>query len=503
MLDEDRAGVVGLVGEVDGAAGDLASGFEDGSVDVKAVHARSAECGQEGGVDVEDAEDVVVGDPQEAEEAGKADEVGLGIADEFPDGAGKSVDVASGEVLAVDQVDGQVEFAGGDGVVAFGVGADDGGDFRAEATGLNVVVEVLKRGPAAADKDGEADGKVVRLGLLSRYGHAGTIAAMGDSLNMDGRSEAVEVTRLAPSPTGALHLGNARTFLINWALARQAGWRMVLRVEDLDGPRIKPEASAQAVEVLRWLGMDWDEGPVYQASDLGVYESALERLRSQRLVYACRCTRKEIERAQSAPHEEDGGEVRYPGTCRGGTGAGSSGSDGEPTAWRVKVPEGRIGFRDTVHGERTYDVQAEVGDFVVATKAGLPAYQLAVVVDDARQGVTQVVRGDDLLGSTARQLWLYRLLGLEPVPTYTHLPLVVGSDGRRLAKRHGDTRLTTYRQRGVAAERVVGLLAYWSGVVGRREACSAEVFAERFEMGRLSREAVVFTQEDEAWLLNV
>lgn len=309
-------------------------------------------------------------------------------------------------------------------------------------------------------------------------------------------------TRLAPSPTGALHLGNARTFLVNWALARRSGWRIVMRVEDLDGPRVKPGATEQALDVLRWLGLDWDGEPVYQLCDLAPYRQALARLHERGLIYPCRCTRKEIEQAQSAPHEDDH-ELRYPGTCRPTTSPVHENAallQEDATAWRVIVPDEDVTFTDMFHGEQRVNVQQHVGDFVVATKAGLPAYQLAVVVDDARQGVTDVVRGDDLLGSTARQLILYRLLGLAPLPRYLHLPLVLGPDGRRLAKRHGDTRLSTYREQGVAAQRIVGLLAWWCGATDEREPMSAATFAQRFELGRMPRGPVTFTHEDEAWL---
>jgi glutamyl-tRNA synthetase len=288
-------------------------------------------------------------------------------------------------------------------------------------------------------------------------------------------------------------------------MARRAGWRVLLRIEDLDGPRVKPESIGQTVDVLRWLGIDWDERVADQSSDLAPCREALASLHQRGLIYPCACTRKEIERAQSAPHAEDG-ETRYPGTCRDRQSPGSkvpSPTSTPPgaTAWRLRVPEGPIAFEDALYGPQAIDVQAEVGDFIVATKQGLPAYQLAVVVDDARQGVTQVVRGDDLLGSTPRQVLLYRLLSPgSPPPRYTHLPLVVGEDGRRLAKRHGDTRLATYRDAGVPPERVIGLLAWWSGVSAAREPMSATAFAERFDLARLPRERVVFRKEDDAWL---
>ena len=170
-------------------------------------------------------------------------------------------------------------------------------------------------------------------------------------------------------------------------------------------------------------------------------------------------------------------------------------------AWRIIVPDEEVSFTDQIHGPQSVNVQQQVGDFIVASKAGRPAYQLAVVVDDARQGVTDVVRGDDLLGSTGRQILLHRALGLTPPPTYWHLPLVLGGDGHRLAKRHGDTRLAWYREQGAPAERVVGLIANWSGVSAERRPMTAAAFAERFVVATLPHSPVTFTEEDHAWLL--
>ena len=173
----------------------------------------------------------------------------------------------------------------------------------------------------------------------------------------------------------------------------------------------------------------------------------------------------------------------------------------EGVAWRVCVPAGSSTFVDTFCGKQTYDVQQTVGDFLVGTKLGLPSYQLAVVVDDARQGIDQVVRGDDLLSSTPRQLLLYELLGLTPVPTYTHLPLVLGEDGKRLAKRHGDSRLLHYREQGVSAERVLGLLGEWCGIGPRRE-MSADEFLAVFDLAKLPKEPVIFSPSDDQSLLS-
>jgi glutamyl-tRNA synthetase len=306
-------------------------------------------------------------------------------------------------------------------------------------------------------------------------------------------------TRLAPSPTGALHLGNARTFLVNWAIARQRGWRILLRIEDLDGPRIKRDAAVEAIDILQWLGIDWDEGPVYQSANLKPYRVALESLAARGLAYPCRCTRTQIAAASlSAPHGDDH-ELRYPGTCRPPTPPPASSGEGADIAWRFFTSPGPIHFTDDLAGLQSHDVQTTVGDFLIATKGGLPSYQLAVVVDDARQGITHIVRGDDLLTSTPRQMLLYEALNLGPPPSYIHLPLVKGPDGRRLAKRHGDTRIAHYREQGVPPERIIGLLAEWCAI-GPRHQMSCREFVERLDLRKMAREAVVFSTEDDAWL---
>ena len=339
------------------------------------------------------------------------------------------------------------------------------------------------------------------------------------------------VSRLAPSPTGALHLGNARTFLINWAMARQNNWQLRLRIDDLVGPRLKPETAQLVIDQLIWLGLDWDGQPLYQSQTLEPYQQALQTLRDKNLIYPCQCTRKEIALAQSAPHQDEH-ELRYPGTCRPANPAARLAQHHRPqallhddmtTAWRVIVPDQHVTFHDVIQGPQSFNVQQQVGDFIVATKNGQPAYQLAVVVDDQRQSVTEIVRGDDLLRSTARQLLLYHMLSTDPapaaspdtkppsqsgpseisqiaIPTYYHLPLVLGADGRRLAKRHGDTRLLHYQQHGVPPEAIIGLLAFWSGITDRRQPMTTAQFAQRFDPGRLPAEPATFTSQDEAYL---
>lgn len=280
----------------------------------------------------------------------------------------------------------------------------------------------------------------------------------------------------------------------------------MLRIEDLDGPRVKPGAVEACLRTLAWLGIDWDEGPIVQSEDLGPHRAAMETLAGRGMVYPCELTRTEIEAAASAPHDtpadaepSPGSENRFPASLRP-EGIGTRRFDDPDTNWRFVTPEGVVGFLDVFAGAQHPDPGREIGDFVVWTKRGQPAYQLAVVVDDHRQGVTQVVRGDDLLGSTARQLLLWRAMGLGAEPTYTHLPLVVGEDGRRLAKRHGDTRLTTYQEVGVPAERVIGLLGWWCGVVSAPEPMSAADFCRGFDLASMTPDRVTFTEEDDRWL---
>lgn len=307
-------------------------------------------------------------------------------------------------------------------------------------------------------------------------------------------------TRLAPSPTGALHLGNARTFLVNWLLARQNGWRIILRIEDLDGPRVKKGADRQAIEDLQWLGIDWDEGPIYQSARMPVYQAAVERLLAEGQAYPCVCSRSEVAAAASAPHAEDGAAI-YPGTCRERfADTQQAKATGREPAMRFRVPKGIVEFTDGFRGPQRFDVLHQLGDFVIAKTDGTPAYQLAVVVDDAEMGVSDIVRGDDLIDSTPRQILLYRALGREDrIPRYCHLPLVVGTDGRRLAKRHGDTRLSFYRQQGVPASRILGLLARWCGIdVDHPPTASA--LLGRLNLGTIPAAPMTFTADDDRWL---
>jgi glutamyl-tRNA synthetase len=305
--------------------------------------------------------------------------------------------------------------------------------------------------------------------------------------------------RFAPSPTGPLHLGNARTALLSWLAARARGGRYAMRVEDLDGPRVRPGLEAAILAELRWLGLDWDEGPdvggpagpYRQSERLGRYAEALARLRDGAAIYPCFCSRAEIAAASRAPHGPSDEGPRYPGTCRAlAPEEASARARTRAPAWRFRVPPGPVAFEDGVHGPQAFDVGETVGDFVVARADGVPSYQLAVAVDDAAMEVTDVVRGDDLLPSTARQLLLYRALSLEP-PRFAHVPLVVGEDGERLAKRHGALSLGELRARGAAPEAVVGLLAELSGLSPEGARPRARELVAEFTLGAIRRAPAV------------
>ncbi|MCL2648621.1 MAG: tRNA glutamyl-Q(34) synthetase GluQRS [Phycisphaerales bacterium] len=342
-----------------------------------------------------------------------------------------------------------------------------------------------------------------------------------------------ETTRLAPSPTGALHLGHARTFLVTWWMARQAlggGAKILMRMEDLDIGRAKPESVQQAYEDLQWLGMTWNRKEVVQSQRMAEYEKVLQALWERDIIYPCTCTRADIAesvaRAASAPHAEEG-NVRYPGTCGRKTrnlklwggetrnflevAARVREEAGKNVCWRLRVKPVKREFEDVIAGRQGFDVAEEVGDFPLTRfyhpappaeprASGLvPAYQLACVVDDHAMGIDLVVRGDDLLSSTPRQMCLYEAMGWD-IPLFAHVPLVVGADGKRLAKRHGESRIAQFREAGVSAERVVGWAAWRCGQLDRPQEISAVEMVKRFDLGKLPRDRVVIGEEDLAWL---
>jgi len=287
--------------------------------------------------------------------------------------------------------------------------------------------------------------------------------------------------RYAPSPSGPLHLGNLRTALLAWLFARSQGSSFRLRIEDLDPQRSRSEYERRALDDLRALGLDWDGEPLRQSLRRERHREALEELRTAGHVYPCWCTRAEVRRASAAPHAEDAAGL-YPGTCRSLSLSERAARQrsGQPVAWRLDAAGRSASFRDLLHGERS----AEVDDFVLWRGDDLPAYNLAVVVDDADQGICEVVRGDDLLESTPRQVLLARLLDL-PVPLYVHVPLVLGPDGRRLAKRHGAVTLAQRLASGERIEQVVGWLAASCGLVASGAGKRPEELLKDFDPARI------------------
>jgi glutamyl-tRNA synthetase len=297
---------------------------------------------------------------------------------------------------------------------------------------------------------------------------------------------------LAPSPTGAQHVGNARTYLIAWLSTRSQGGSVALRIEDIDSPRVKPGADSQLLDDLKWLGLDWDGSPVVQSQRLARYEEALRRLQAEELVYPCTCSRTDVAGAASAPHAAHEGPA-YPGTCSSRRVVDAAGLGNRPIAWRFRASEFPT-FPDGYQGRVHVDPATFGGDFVVWKSAGTPAYQLAVVVDDADMGISEVVRGADLIPSTPRQIMLYRALGLTP-PHFVHIPLVVGPDGRRLAKRHGDTRLAALRDAGVSSESLVGLLAWSCGWLPDPKRARPAELLPRFRLARIPPQPFVLTPD--------
>ena len=296
------------------------------------------------------------------------------------------------------------------------------------------------------------------------------------------------VGRFAPTPSGRMHLGNVFALLMAWLGARSAGGRIILRIEDLD-PRAHDQHAAELImDDLAWLGLDWDEGPYWQSERGDVYAEAIAQLEGLGLTYPCFCTRSQLH-AATAPHASDGTYV-YTGTCRRLSVKDVARlSQTRTPATRVAVPRagnpaGDIAFEDFVYGPQRETLARDCGDFLVRRSDGVVAYQLAVAVDDALMGVTQVVRGRDLLGSTARQLWLQQALGL-PSPEFAHVPLLVAPDGRRLAKRNRDLDLGALQAQGVLPERIIGALGALVGLCPHGESARPIDLLQAFSWGLL------------------
>lgn len=304
------------------------------------------------------------------------------------------------------------------------------------------------------------------------------------------------IGRFAPSPSGRMHLGNIFTAMISWLSARSRGGKWILRIEDIDPQRSRTEYSRLIEDDLAWLGLDWDEGglddkgpngPYSQSRRNNLYEEALNKLKATGLAYPCSCTRAEI-MATRAPHQSDG-RVIYGGRCRPAILPAMWHEPDRPCAVRLAVPGEEVEFTDRICGPQSVNLAHECGDFVLRRSDGAWAYQLAVVVDDALMGVTEVVRGNDLLLSAAQQIYLYRLLGFEP-PQFVHLPLICNSDGRRLSKRDGSLSMEALRQR-YTPEQLTGIVAWLGGMIAEPAPCKPTHLLNGFTTDRLTMQPSV------------
>lgn len=302
-------------------------------------------------------------------------------------------------------------------------------------------------------------------------------------------------SRFAPSPTGYLHLGNVWTALLCWLQTRQAGGTLILRIEDIDEQRSKSVFAEAFMADMRRLGLDWDEGPdmggsygpYVQSKRYFMYEEALNRLKRDGLIYPCYCSRARLQRISSAPHE---GEYHvYDGHCYGLS--EKSRPEGKSPSLRLHVPDELITYTDSVYGAQAEDLSKECGDFIVRRADGLYAYQLAVSVDDGAMDITHVLRGRDLLESTERQILLRRLLGYENPITYTHVPLLKDSEGRRLSKRQKGLTLRELWDDGVESGQIIGYLLYCGGLIKERRACTAREFLQLVDFTQIGREDLI------------
>lgn len=293
-----------------------------------------------------------------------------------------------------------------------------------------------------------------------------------------------------------MHLGNIFTAMLSWLSARKAGGRWILRIEDLDPQRSRPEYARLIEDDLQWLGLTWDEGgtddtgpagPYTQSRRGHIYEECLARLKATGLTYPCFCTRADI-MATQAPHQSDG-RIIYQGTCRPPHLPAVIEEPARPHATRLYVPDRNIAFRDTVYGPQSVNLSEHCGDFILRRADGAWAYQLAVVIDDALMGITEVVRGNDLLLSTAQQIYLYDLLEL-PVPRFAHVPLVCNASGQRLSKRDASLNMAALRQRHTPGE-IIGRIAFMAGLVPEYRTCTLQDLVPLFDWSRITQSATI------------
>ena len=317
--------------------------------------------------------------------------------------------------------------------------------------------------------------------------------------------------RFAPSPTGKLHVGGARTAIYNWAFARATGGTFILRIEDTDPTRSTEENTQVILNAMKWLGLDWDEGPevggergpYFQTQRFDTYADALERLKERGMVYPCFCTKDELDAKRAKAEAEDGGYAGYDRTCRDIDPAEAARriEAGEPHVWRLKVPleHGPIEFDDAVYGHMSFPADV-MDDMIVVRTDGTPTYNFAVVCDDANMGITHVIRGDDHLSNTPRQVMVYEALGA-PVPTFAHISMILGADGKKLSKRHGATSVEEYRDAGYLPDAFVNYLALlgWS-LDGETTIIPRDVLASKFSLDRISKNPATFDPKKLDWV---
>jgi glutamyl-tRNA synthetase len=303
--------------------------------------------------------------------------------------------------------------------------------------------------------------------------------------------------RFAPSPTGYLHVGGARTALFNWLIARKLGGVFVLRIEDTDRERSTDASTRTILDGMAWLGLHWDEGPVHQADGLPRHQADARRLLQAGSAYRCFCTPEEL----TAKREQMQHEYRYDGKCRSipAEESDARAAAGEPHTLRFRVPDGVTQWDDVVHGETRFE-NASIDDFIILRTDGTPIYNLAVTSDDIDMRITHVIRGDDHIPNTPKQILLYQALGA-PVPAFAHLPMILGGDGRKLSKRHGATAVGDYAQLGVLPEALFNFLALLGWNPGdEREVMDVDELVQAFSLERINKKSAVFDTEKLFWM---
>lgn len=327
---------------------------------------------------------------------------------------------------------------------------------------------------------------------------------------MSDQSKPVRV-RFAPSPTGELHIGGARTAIYNWAFAKAMGGSFILRIEDTDPERSTEENKQVILRAMKWLGLTWDEGPevggdfgpYLQTQRFDTYTSALERLKQRDAVYPCFCTKEELDEKRAAAEKSEGGYSGYDRTCRNLSKEEAQRriEAGEPHVWRLKVPEnhGPIEFHDAVYGDMSFPIEV-MDDMILVRTDGTPTYNFAVVCDDANMQITHVIRGDDHLSNTPRQILIYEALGFE-VPTFAHLSMILGADGRKLSKRRNATSVEQYQAMGYLPDALVNVLALlgWS-LDGETTIIPREVLCKEFSLERITRKDAIFDETKLDWM---